>query len=158
LNNYTINLRGIMSWATVILLTANTLVLGSCASNTGTGVLAGGVIGAGVGGIAGGGGGALIGGAAGIIAGGLIGAGLDEHDRKVMERSSPRTVDRMDKQEPLTINDIIKLTQSGIKDEVVIEYMQSTESSYNLSRTQIRRLQDAGVSQEVIHYMMNTSK
>jgi uncharacterized protein YcfJ len=139
-----------------ILLSA--LALASCASNTGTGVIAGGVIGAGAGGIAGGGRGALIGSAAGIIAGGLIGAALDEQDRRVMERSSPRTVDRMDRGEPLTINDVIKLSQGGVSDDMMMSYMRDTSSSYTLSQAQIRRLQDAGVSQRVINYMVDTGR
>ena len=136
----------------------STMILTSCASNTGTGVIAGGVIGAGAGGIAGGGKGALIGSAAGIIAGGLIGAALDEQDRRVMERSSPRTVDRMDRGEPLTINDVIKLSQGGVSDDTMIGYMRDTTSSYTLSQAQIRRLQDAGVSQRVINYMIDTGR
>ncbi len=134
------------------------LVLTSCASNTGTGVISGGVIGASAGGIAGGGRGALIGGAAGVIAGGLIGAALDEQDRRVMERSSPRTVDRMDRGEPLTINDVIKLSQSGVSDDTMMSYMRNTESSYALSQAQIRRLQDAGVSQRVINFMVDSGR
>jgi uncharacterized protein YcfJ len=139
-----------------ILLAA--LALTSCASNTGTGIISGGVIGAGAGGIAGGGRGALIGSAAGIIAGGLIGAALDEQDRRVMERSSPRTVDRMDRGEPLTINDVIKLSQGGVSDDTMMSYMRDTSSSYTLSQAQIRRLQDAGVSQRVINYMIDTGR
>jgi uncharacterized protein YcfJ len=134
------------------------LILGSCASNTGTGVIAGGALGAGAGGIAAGGNGALIGGAAGILAGGLIGAGLDEQDRRVMERSSPRTVDRMDRTEPLTINDVIKLSQSGVSDETIVKYMRESNSSYTLSQAQIRRLRDSAVSQRVIDYMIETSR
>ncbi|HSX10407.1 MAG TPA: hypothetical protein VLF94_01640 [Chlamydiales bacterium] len=136
----------------------STLILASCASNTGTGVIAGGVIGAGAGGIAGGGNGALIGGAAGIIAGGLIGAALDEQDRRVMERTSPRTVDRMDRGEPLTINDVIKLSQGGVSDDTMMGYMRDTSSSYTLSQAQVRRLQEAGVSQRVINYMVDTGR
>jgi len=132
------------------------LVFGSCSSNTGTGVIAGTALGAGVGGIAGGGQGALIGGAAGALAGGLIGAALDEQDRKVMERTSPRTVDRMDRGEPLTINDVIKLSQGGVSDDTIMDYMRDTNSTYNLSQAQIRRLQDAAVSQRVIDYMAET--
>ena len=134
------------------------LIIGSCATNTGTGVLAGGALGAGIGGIAGGGQGALIGGAAGVIAGGLIGAALDEQDRRVMERSSPRTVDRMDRGDPLTINDVIKLSQGGVSDDTIIRYMHDTGSTYNLSQAQIRRLQDAGVSQRVINEMINSGR
>ncbi len=134
------------------------LLLTSCASNTGTGVIAGGIIGAGAGGIAGGGKGALIGSAAGVITGGLIGAVLDAQDRKVMERTSPRTVDRMDRGEPLTINDVIKLSQSGVSDDTMITYMRDTISTYNLSQAQVRRLQDAGVSQRVINYMVDSGR
>jgi uncharacterized protein YcfJ len=141
-----------------ILLTCLALIFGSCSTNTGTGVLAGGVVGAGVGGIAGGGTGALIGGAAGVIAGGIIGAALDEQDRKVMEHSSPRTVDRMDRGEPLTLNDIIKLSQGGVNDDTIINYIRDTKSSYTLSQAQVRRLQDSGVSQRVINYMIQTSQ
>ena len=147
-----------MKFASSIALTCIALIIGSCASNTGTGVLAGGALGAGVGGIAGGGTGALIGGAAGVVAGGLIGAALDEQDRKVMERSSPRTVDRMDRGEPLTINDVIKLSQGAVSDDTIIRYMRDTGSTYNLSQAQIRRLQDAGVSQRVINYMVDSGR
>lgn len=128
-------------------------VLASCSTNTGTGVFTGGALGAGIGGIAGGGGGALIGSAAGIVAGGLVGAILDQQDRKVMEQASPRTVDRMDRGEPLTLNDVIKLSQGGVSDDTIIMYLRDTKSSYHLSQTQIRRLQDAGVSQRVINFM-----
>jgi len=135
-----------------------TLILGSCACNTGTGVMAGGMIGASAGGITGGGKGALIAGAAGAIAGGLMGAALDEQDRRVMERSSPRTVDRMDRREPLTINDVIKLSQGGVSDDTILRYMRETTSSYSLSQAQIRRLQDAGVSQRIIHDMIDSGR
>lgn len=144
--------------ATIISLILTTFVSSSCASNTGTGMIAGGVIGAGVGGIAGSGGGALIGGAAGIIAGGLIGAAIDQQDKRVLEKSSPRTVDRINRDEPLTLNDVIKLSQAQVADDKIIEYMQNTQSSYNLSQTQVRRLQNAGVGEKVIQYMVDTSK
>lgn len=86
----------------------------------------------------------------------LINPNLDVQDRKVMERSSPRTVDRMDRGEPLTLNDIIKLSQSGINDTTIINYMKTSKSSYHLSQTQVRRLQDAGVSQTVIDFMVES--
>lgn len=130
----------------------------SCSTKTGTGALAGGGVGAVAGGALGGGKGALIGGAAGVLAGGLIGAALDEQDRKVMERTSPRTVDRMDRGEPLTVNDVVKLSQGGVSDDSIINYMQQTGSIYNLSQAQIRRLQDAGVSQRVVSYMVDSGR
>jgi surface antigen len=89
---------------------------------------------------------------------GLVGSLLDEQDRKVMDRTSPRTVERMERGEPLTVNDIIKLSQGGISDDTIINYMQQTASSYNLSQAQIRRLQDAGVSQRVINFMVDSGR
>lgn len=127
----------------------------SCATNTGIGVMSGGGIGASVGGILAGGGGALIGSAAGILAGGLVGAGLDEQDRKIISRSSPRTMDRIDRGEPLTLNDVIKLSQNGVSDDAIISYLSNTRAPYDLSQTQIRRLQSSGVSQRVIDCMID---
>jgi uncharacterized protein YcfJ len=147
-----------MNYFVYISLSVMTIMTASCATNTGTGVIAGGSLGAGVGGLVWGGGGALIGSAAGAIAGGLIGAALDEQDRKVMSQSSPRTVDRMDRGEPLTLNDVIKLSQGGICDEAIISYLKDTQSSYTLSQTQIRRLQESGVSQRVINFMASTGQ
>lgn len=130
----------------------------SCSTNTGIGVISGSGLGAGIGGVLGGGGGALIGSAAGLLTGGLIGVILDEQDRKVISKSSPRTIDRIDRGEPLTLNDVIKLSQSGVSDEAIISYLSETRSVYDLSQTQIRRLQNSGVSQRVIHFMMDEAK
>lgn len=131
------------------------LILASCSTNKGTGAISGCVLGASAGSLVSGQS-ALIGTAAGALAGGIIGAVLDEQDRKVMERSSPRTVDRMDRGEPLTINDVIKLSQGGVSDDTIVNYMRDTGSNYNLSQAQIRRLQDNAVSQRVIDYMTET--
>lgn len=130
----------------------------ACQTKTGTGALAGGALGAGAGALIGGGKGALIGGAVGAIGGGLIGASLDEQDRKIMEERSPRTVQRMDRGEPLTINDIIKLSQGGVSDDTIIRYIDETHTKYNLSQAQIERLRNGGVSQRVVNYMINTGR
>ena len=88
----------------------------------------------------------------------LIGSTLDLQDRKVLQRSSPRTIDRMDRGDPLTINDVIKLSQGGVDDDSVINYMKDTGSSYHLSQSQVRRLQDAGVSQRIINFMLDSGR
>jgi surface antigen len=139
-----------------LILTMASLLFSSCSTNTGTGAIAG--AGAAAGGIIGGGKAALIGGAVGIVTGGFVGATLDEQDRKVMERSSPRTVERMDRGEPLTVNDVIKLSQGGVSDTTIINYMQKTRSAYNLSQAQVRRLQDAGVSQRIVNYTIDSGR
>ncbi|NGX44226.1 MAG: hypothetical protein K1060chlam3_00391 [Candidatus Anoxychlamydiales bacterium] len=130
------------------------LIVVGCESKTASGAVVGAGVGAGVGAIAGGGVGAAAG--AGAASGALVGAALDEQDRKIMEKTSPRTAERMDRKEPLTINDIIKLSQGGVSDDTVIRYIQETKTTYNLSQAQINRLQEAGVSQRVINYMVDT--
>jgi outer membrane lipoprotein SlyB len=132
------------------------LVFSSCETKTGTGALAGGAIGAGTGALIGKGQGALIGGAVGALAGGLIGASLDEQDKKIMEQKSPRTVERMDRGEPLTVSDVIKLSQGGVSDETIIRYIKETKTHYNITQEQIDRMRAGGVSQRVINFMLNT--
>lgn len=139
------------------LLLVGFLLVG-CATKTGSGALAGTAIGVVTGGIIGGGSGAMIGGAVGALGGGLVGAALDDQDRKIMEKTSPRTIDRMDRSEPLTISDIIKLSQGGVSDETILRYIRSTNTTYNLSQAQIRRLQQGGVSQRVINYMVDSGR
>jgi len=141
-----------------VLLSAFFILTIGCETKTGTGAIAGGAVGAGVGGIIGGGKGALIGGAVGAVSGGLIGAALDEQDRKIMESRSPRTVQRMDRGEPLTVTDIINLSQGGVSDDTIIRYIRETRTSYSLNQAQIKRMQRAGVSQRVINYMVNTGR
>jgi len=130
----------------------------NCTTNAGTGAIAGAIAGAGAGGLIAAGSGAAVGGAALGLGGSLIGIYLDDQDRKTVEKVSPRTLDRMDRGEPLTINDVIKLSQADVSDQTIIQYIRDTNSSYNLSQSQIRRLQDAGVSKSVIHYMIDTGQ
>lgn len=88
--------------------------------------------------------------------GALLAESLTEQDRKMIEKTSPRTFDRIEQNEPLTINDIIKLSQSGVAEDKIIEYLMKTKSTYNLSQTQVRRLEDAGVSHRIITVMRDT--
>jgi uncharacterized protein YcfJ len=147
-----------MGGAKLLVFASFSLIFSNCTTNVGTGAIAGTIAGAGAGGLIAGGQGALIGGAVGAIGGSLIGVYLDDQDRKTVEKSSPRTIDRMDRGEPLTINDVIKLSQANVNDKTIIQYIRDTNSSYNLSQSQIRRLQDAGVSKTVINYMIDTGK
>lgn len=151
-------LRETMKRVNLFLIFAMTFSLHGCAMNTGTGILTGGAIGTLTAAIAGGGKSAFIGTAAGVITGGLIGAALDEQDRQIVQRTSPRTVDRMDRNDPLTLNDVIKLSQSGISDDAIIRYLNETCTSYHLTETQARRLREGGVSQRVIRAMGDVSE
>lgn len=131
-------------------------LLSGCTSKTASGALIGGGLGAGTGALIGGGQGALIGGAIGVIGGGLIGAALDEQDAENVRRENPRTYDRIDNGEQLSVNDIISLHRADISDEKIIDLIDKTGSYYHLTTYQIDRLRRAGVSERVINYMMGT--
>jgi uncharacterized protein YcfJ len=132
------------------------LLLTSCETKTQSGALIGGGSGAIIGGAVGGGQGALIGGAVGVIGGALIGSALDDADRQRVEQQNPRTLNRIDNGEELSIHDIIALHASGVKDDKIIELIQKTNSHYTLNTYKIQRLREAGVSDRVINYMMST--
>lgn len=132
------------------------LLLAACATNTQTGALVGGGTGAVIGGVAGGGQGALIGGAVGVIGGALIGSALDNQERESVQQRNPQTLNRVDNGEQLSIHDIISLHQAGVSDDKIIELIQKTNSRYMLNTYKIDRLKEAGVSDRVINYMLNT--
>jgi hypothetical protein len=92
------------------------------------------------------------------MSGTVIGAALDDQDRKIMNKTSPRTVERMDKGEPLTVGDVIKLSQGGISDDIIINYITESKTTYNLTQAQVNRMQEAGVSQRIINFMVDTGQ
>jgi outer membrane lipoprotein SlyB len=136
-------------------LAATAIAFTSCQSNAGTGALVGGALGAGTGALIAGGHGALIGGAVGVVGGALVGHMLDESERNRVEDNNPRTLQHIDNGEQLTVNDIITLHKSGISDKKIMELIQKTNSKYQLSTETIHRLERAGVSDTVIHYMQS---
>jgi len=126
---------------------------------TGTGALEGGAIGAVSGAAIGGrnvGEGALIGAAAGMIAGGLIGHSLDQQQQERLRQQAPQTYVRVDQGQPLGVADVKALAKSGINDDVIISQIRSSRTVYHLSAADIIDLRDAGVSNRVIDFMINT--
>jgi site-specific recombinase XerC len=83
---------------------------------------------------------------------------LDEQDRKILEKMSPQTITRIDNREALTFQDVIQLSNSGLCDQSIIQYIKETRSRYALSQNQIQALQNAGVSPKVISYIIETSR
>jgi len=113
------------------------------------------LIGGGLGAIAGG----VLGGPKGAIAGAMIGASVgavaDVAASEAREKNiDAQTVGRLDRHEPLTIDDVIRLSEGGLREDLIIDYIRNTRSKYSLSQTQIKRLQDANVSQRIINYMI----
>lgn len=100
--------------------------------------------------------GVLIGGAVGAIGGALIGAALDASDRETLQHESPRTMNKIDRGEQLSMRDIERMSQAGISDNKIIGAIHSTGSIYHLSTSDVQELKDNGVSQRVIDFMLQT--
>jgi hypothetical protein len=58
--------------------------------------------------------------------------------------------------QPLGTADVKMLARSGISDEVIISQIRNSRTVYHLSAADILDLKDAGVSEKVIDFMINT--
>lgn len=144
------------------------LSMTGCATHTGTGALAGGLLGAGAGAAIGSmtgnaGAGALIGSGLGAASGGLVGAGLDENDQRNaarVEASEARILSTTaaSSPNPLAVNEIIQMSQSGVSEDVIITSIQSSNAIYSLSATNIVELHNQGVSDRVIQAMLDSAR
>jgi outer membrane lipoprotein SlyB len=151
---------------------AAAVVLAGCESpegnpnRTGTGALIGGVIGATAGGLIGStshhdssanaAAGALIGGAIGAITGGSIGHSLDQEAEARLRAQAPQTLVRVDQGQPLGVADVKALARAGVSEDVIISQIRSSRTVYRLTAAEIIELHEAGVSQKIIEYMINT--
>ena len=127
-------------------------------NNTGSGALIGGATGAIVGsavarhpGV-----GALIGGAAGVVAGSLIGNSMDRAQQTRLEASAPQTWQHVEQGQPLNVEDVKALARAGVSDDLIISQIHNTRTVYHLGTTDIITLKNAGVSEKVIDFMINT--
>ena len=129
-------------------------------NNTGSGALIGGAMGAitgsAIGGRHNGGQDALIGVAAGAIAGGLIGNSMDQEQQARLRQQAPQTYVRMDQGQPLSVADVKALAKAGISEDVIISQIRNSHTVYHLSAADIIDLRDAGVTDKVVNYMINT--
>ena len=128
---------------------------------TATGALTGGALGAATGAIIGNqsgevGEGMLIGGALGAIAGGMIGHSMDQSKRDKLARENPETLRRVEQGQPLTLSDVKALSKAGVGDDIIISQIRNSRSAYRLVTTEIIELKEAGVSERVIDFMINT--
>jgi hypothetical protein len=126
----------------------------SCSTNTGTGALVGGGSGALIGGLAGGWEGAAIGGAAGAILGGLIGNSMDEKQRQQqIDQQYPGLSEKLINNQPLSIQDVVHLTQQDIPPGQIIQYLKESNSKFSLTAGDCRYLCRKGVDSSVVEYM-----
>ncbi len=131
-------------------------------SNTAKGGLIGGGLGTGLGAIAGGGKGALIGGLAGTAIGGLVGNDVDQQEKREKDhrlavaeaKAAAATLPPpVPAPAPLGMADVIQMSKEGMADNVIINQIRATNSTYQLSVEDLRMLQANNVSPRVIEEM-----
>jgi hypothetical protein len=95
-------------------------------------------------------------------AGALAGCGLSDQqksDYASVQRAgvSPAIYDKMEHDDPLSINDVISLSQAHVSDAVIVRYIRDHGTAYALNGEDIDHLHQAGVSPSVIDYMAQTA-
>jgi hypothetical protein len=143
------------------LLFAPAVFLTGCATNTGTGALAGGGLGALTGALVGGavgrpGAGAAIGAGLGGATGALIGNDMDAKEKRE-ERLAAQAAAARAPGGPLTTIQVGSLVRQGVSDDVIITQIRTTGSVFNLGSTDIQWLKENGVSDRVIQEMQWTA-
>lgn len=148
------------------------ILTGGCAgmSNTAKGIGVGGGLGAGAGAavaaLTGGdvGTGAAIGAGLGGVSGGLIGNDLDQQEHHQMQNrviqaeareAAAHAQAQALQSPPLNVGDVVALSQQGLSDDVIINQIRSTGSTYELTTADLQWLQQSRVSDRVIVEMQN---
>ncbi|MCI0641432.1 MAG: glycine zipper domain-containing protein [Gemmataceae bacterium] len=139
-------------WLGLLLLTTGC----SGMNHTERGMLTGGALGAGAGTVIGGlsgrpGAGAAIGAAGGALLGGVVG---NEHD-KAEQRQIRAAHEYQMRNPPLSVQDVIQMSQQHISDRVIIDQMRATNSFYTLNSADITFLKQQGVSDGVVSTMIS---
>jgi hypothetical protein len=151
-----------------------------CETKAQTGALAGGLGGAAIGGLIGSthkssaGAGAAIGAGVGVLGGYIVGNEMDKKDARKREEAARQASYRS---EPavnaspvsasaapvsasvsgVTREDVIRWSRDGVKDEIIIDRIERSGSSFRLSATDENSLRDANVSEEVVRAMKRTA-
>ena len=130
--------------------------LSGCATPTGTGAAAGGLMGAGAG--------ALIGRSPGAaLVGGVLGAGAGMIGGAAVEHSQNKAAARADAQaranvaaRATSLEDVVHMTERNTPDSIIIDQIRNSGVVYSLTADNIIYLRDHGVSAQVISALQNT--
>jgi hypothetical protein len=83
---------------------------------------------------------------------------VNQQDRAVLRAHNvPGDVfDKMLYGDPLSVDDVIVLSQRGVPNGLIVHYLDETDVVYRLSKAEVKRLRAAGVSERVIGFMLST--
>jgi len=99
---------------------------------------------------------ALIGAAAGALAGGLIGNATDrEQAARLQTQGGPAYINMVSTQ-PTSLADVQAMAKAGVSDDVIISQIRNSRTIYHLAAVDVIGLRNAGVSEKVLNFMINT--
>ena len=84
---------------------------------------------------------------------------VNKQDRAVLRAHNvpDEVFDKMLYGDPLSVDDVIALSRRAVPTGLIIHYMDETDSVYRLPKEAVRRMRAAGVSEEVVSYMLSTA-
>jgi hypothetical protein len=84
---------------------------------------------------------------------------IGQQDRNVLRAHSvpPDVYDKMLYGDPLSLDDVIALSQRAVPAGLILHYMDETDTVYILRKADVKRLRSAGVAEPVIAYMLSTA-
>ena len=84
---------------------------------------------------------------------------VNQQDRAVLRAHNvPMDVyDKMLYGDPLSVDDVIVLSQRAVPPGLITHYMDETDTAYRLRKADVQHLRAAGVNEEVISYMLSTA-
>lgn len=81
---------------------------------------------------------------------------LTPTDYERLEQAYPKTLDRIEALNPLSVQDIKNMTRAGLDDKTIIHEIQLTRSQFYLTPEDEVELRQAGVSSKVVLNMKHT--
>jgi hypothetical protein len=83
---------------------------------------------------------------------------INKQDREVLKAHEvpPDVYDKMLYGDPLSLGDVITLSQREVPPGLIIHYMQELDLVYYLRKPDVTHLRSAGVDESVISYMLST--
>lgn len=79
-------------------------------------------------------------------------------DRTMLYHTNPNTLYKVDYNQRLSVEDIKAMSQAKIRDGVIIDKINATNSHYALTSDQVRNLRESGVSRKVIDAIQKNPK
>lgn len=86
------------------------------------------------------------------------GISLDKQEKIMISKRNPVTLTRLQSAEHLQIEDIITLCELGISDHFIMNYLKEKNTIYNLRHIDVLKLQKSGVSQQIIHKLIDSGR